>query len=135
MSIQAVIRKRFVFMLVALALFVTGCGANIFIEKYVPTDADEFIRGYIDKLRGGELEAALAGLASEMTTEAAPEALRDMGAVLNQGELLSVKLVKFRNIPSYFTGNRRSTLTYHIELPEAWLHLTTVVDRTKGGVC
>ena len=111
----------------------TGCGANIFIERYVPTDADEFIRGYIDRLRSGEIEAALAQLDPETTTEATPGALLEMAAVLGQGEILSVKLVKFRNVPSYFTGTRRSSLTYHVELSGAWLSLTTVVDRAKDG--
>ena len=111
----------------------TGCGANIFIERYVPSDADEFIRGYIDRLRSGEIEAALAQLDPETTTETTTGALLEMAAVLGQGEILSVKLVKFRNVPSYFTGNRRSSLTYHVELSDVWLHLTTVVDRAKDG--
>jgi hypothetical protein len=120
-------------MLAILALLMTGCGANIFIERYVPTDADEFIRGYIDKLRSGEIEAALAQLDPKTTTETTTGALKEMAAVLGQGEILSVKLVKFRNVPSYFTGTRRSSLTYHVELSGVWLHLTTVVDRAKDG--
>jgi hypothetical protein len=120
-------------MLLILGLFMAGCGVNVFIEKYRPADADEFIRGYIDKLRGGEIEAALADLDPETTTEGTVEALEEMAATLSQGELLSVKLIKFRNVPSYFTGTRRSSLTYHVELSETWLYLTTVVDRTKDG--
>ncbi len=126
-------RKKYILMLLILGLFMVGCGANVFIEKYVPADADKFIRSYIDKLRGGEIEAALAELDPKTTTVGTVGALEEMAATLSQGELLSVKLVKFRNVPSYFTGTRRSSLTYHVELSESWLHLTTVVDRAKDG--
>lgn len=124
------------FILLAAVVLLSGCNANVYIERYVPEKADKLTRNFITSVRDGDFARATELVNPDFITPELEGQLEDVSGKLNKAELQSVELVKFDNIYRHpFTREiKRSFLFYEVELDNIWFEIQAVVDNdTEKG--
>lgn len=111
-------------------LLVAGCDTKELIQKFVPPEDDAFARRFIDALRTGDYTAADQLLAANLRDEKTQAGLRQIGAVLGRGELLSTEVIGC--FVSVHGAGQTTNLSYQLHLSEGWVVGNVVVVREQG---
>lgn len=116
------------------AVVLTGCNANVYLDRYVPGEADGIVRNFITDLRGGDFDAARAMVNPEFVTPELTDQLRGVHDRLKGSGPLSVRLVKYDNFYKHGFSSEivRSFLFYELSLEDRWFEVQAVVDNDAG---
>lgn len=100
------------------------------LEKMVPKEADKFARDYIDILLKGDIQHAEKLLDPQVVTSETRSKLQEVANLLTKGELTSIEVV---GVNVFTTKNKsRNSLTYQLQLKDAWLLVIVIVDDISG---
>lgn len=121
--------------LVLLVPLLAGCGANVYMENFVPEETDAVARDFIKSVKRGDYAAAEKVLNPEFVTEGLRNQLGTITEELSGGDITSIKLVKFNNtyrVPD-IRDVRRSYLYYQVEVDGVFHMVFAVVDNLRSG--
>jgi hypothetical protein len=118
-------------LLLFVTIFIAGCNANVYLEHFVPKDADEFVREYIEAIADGDFDAARTAINPKFVTPDIDERFKEVREKFGGAAPVSMKLVKFDNTYNFPNGTDiiSSFLLYEIRTGHDWFKADVVVDR------
>jgi len=127
--------KKVILFITLLVPLLAGCGANVYMENFVPEETDATARSFIRSVKLGDYAAAEKVLNPEFVTDGLRDQLGAVTEELSGGEITSIELVKFNNtyrVPD-IRDVRRSYLYYQVEVDGAFHRVFAVVDSLRSG--
>lgn len=124
-------------LVILIACLSAGCiNEQTLVQKLAPKDHDELARRFIERLRQHDYTALHAMLDAEVAAKTAFSDLERVGQSMPGGEPIAIELIGahvgvFR--PAGGEAQRRSNLTYQIQLPTAWIVATFVINSHADG--
>ncbi len=118
-------------MLIVVALLLSGCNANIYLERYVPKDSDKMVRNYITSIAEGDFDTAKKAINPKFITKDINDKFAEVREKIGGARPEHIVLKKFDNTYKYpfHPDIVSSYLLYELKASGEWFRASVVVDR------